>query len=86
MSELHLKEVDSKIVKIDTGILPNAVKIRRHVIPAKAGIHFKVSNNLAMDCGVRHKDGSSKIVTPVTGSANEMHLVWKRLYESIVNR
>ncbi len=77
MSGVYLKEVESKIVRIDKGILSNAVKIRRYVIPAKAGIHFKVSNNLAMDCGFRHNDGSSKIVTPVAGAANEMHLVCK---------
>ncbi len=77
MSEFDLKEVESKIVKIDKGILPNAVRIRCYVIPAKAGIHFKVSNNLAMDCGFRHNDSSSKIVTPVAGPANEMHLVCK---------
>ncbi len=59
MSELNLIEVESNIVRIDKGALPNAVKIRSYVIPAKAGIHFKVSNNLAMDCGVRHNDGVS---------------------------
>ncbi len=77
MSGVYLKEVESKIVRIDKGILSNAVKIRRYVIPEKAGIHFKVSNNLTMDCGFRHNDGSSKIVTPVAGPANEMHLVCK---------
>ncbi len=59
MSELKLKEVESKNVIIDKGILPNNVKIRRYVIPAKAGIHFKVSSNLTMDYGFRHNDGVS---------------------------
>ncbi len=59
MSWVDLKEVESKIVRIDKGTLPSAVKIRSYVIPAKAGIHFKVSNNLTMDCGFRNNDGSS---------------------------